>query len=89
MFQTKVVEGIKIHILCSITFFRKSYYLREKEEDYGRARQVTDDFLIRRVRFSCCITKNAHTHSTNVPLTAFSSISMVFLTRLTVTFYVN
>ena len=27
MFQTKVVEKIKTHILCSITFFRKSYGL--------------------------------------------------------------
>jgi len=24
MFQTKVVEKIKTHILCSVTFFRKS-----------------------------------------------------------------
>jgi hypothetical protein len=27
MFQTKVVYKIKTHILCSITFFRKSRYL--------------------------------------------------------------
>jgi hypothetical protein len=27
MFQTKVVKKIKIHILCSITFFEKSCHL--------------------------------------------------------------
>jgi len=27
MFQTKVVEKIKTHILCSATFYRKSYRL--------------------------------------------------------------
>jgi len=25
MFHTKVVEKIKTHILCSVTFFQKSY----------------------------------------------------------------
>ena len=27
MFQTKIVEKIKVHILCSVTFFRKSFRL--------------------------------------------------------------
>jgi len=30
MFQTKVVEKIKTHILCSVTFFRKSCRLWDK-----------------------------------------------------------
>jgi len=31
-FQTKVVEKIKTHILCSVTFFQKSYRLWENVE---------------------------------------------------------
>ena len=41
MFQTKVVEEIKIHILCSKTFFRKSCRLLYNVEKYCRAGQVT------------------------------------------------
>ena len=37
MFQTKVVEKIKTHILCSVTFFWKSYRLWDNVEKYGVA----------------------------------------------------
>ena len=40
MFQTKFVEEIKTHILCSVTFFRKSYRLWDNVEKYCRAGQV-------------------------------------------------
>ena len=45
MFQTKVVEKIKTHILCSVTFFffRKSCRLWDNVEKYGRAGQATYD----------------------------------------------
>ena len=44
MFQTKVLEKIKIHISYSITlFFRKSLRLRDNIEKYCRAGQATDD----------------------------------------------
>jgi len=43
MFQTKVVEKLKTHILCSITFFRKSRRLWDNMEKYCRAGQATDD----------------------------------------------
>jgi len=43
MFQTKVVEKIKTHILCSTTFFRKSCPLWHNVEKYCRAGQATDD----------------------------------------------
>jgi hypothetical protein len=43
MLQTKVVEKIKTHILCSITFFRKSCCLGDNMKKYGRAGQATDD----------------------------------------------
>jgi hypothetical protein len=38
MFRTDVVEKIKTHILCSITFFfRKSCYLCDNAEKYCKA----------------------------------------------------
>jgi len=43
MFQTEVVENIKRHILCSVTFFRKSCHLWDNGEKYFRAGQATDD----------------------------------------------
>ena len=44
MFQTNLVEKIKTHILCSVTFFppRKSCRLWENVEKYYRAVQATD-----------------------------------------------
>jgi len=39
MFQTKAVEKIKTHILCSATFSRKSYRLWDNVEKYCRAGQ--------------------------------------------------
>ena len=55
MFETKVVEKIKIHILCSITFFRKSCRLGDNVEKYGGAREATDDNIIQRMQV-----KNTH-----------------------------
>jgi hypothetical protein len=43
MFQTKVVEKNKTHILCSCDFFRKSCRLWDNVEKCYRAGQVTDD----------------------------------------------
>ena len=44
MFQTKVVEKIKAHTLCSITFFfRKSCRLWDNVEKFCRDGQATDD----------------------------------------------
>jgi hypothetical protein len=71
MFQTKVVEKIKTHILCSITFFRKSCRLRDNVEKYGTARQATDDNIIRRMHFLCWMTKAADTYSEYVMHTPF------------------
>jgi len=49
MFQTKVVETIKTHILCSITFPRKSCRLWDNVGKYGAARQATDGNVMRRM----------------------------------------
>jgi hypothetical protein len=70
MFQTKVVEKIKTHILCSITFFRKSCHLWGNVEKFYRARQATDDNVTQCVCFACWITKATHTHSEYVILIA-------------------
>jgi hypothetical protein len=71
MFQTKVIQKIKTHILCSITFSRKSCRLWDIVEKYGTARQTTDDNIIRRMRFTCWITKATDTHWEYVILIAF------------------
>ena len=42
---------------------RKSFGLRNSEGKYGRARQVTDDSVIRRMCFVCWIIKDTHTHT--------------------------
>jgi hypothetical protein len=43
MFQTKVVEKIKTHILCSATFFQKSCRLSANVETFGGTKQAADD----------------------------------------------
>jgi hypothetical protein len=71
MFQTNVVEKIRTHILCLITFFRKSCRLRDNVEKYGTARQATDDNIIRRMRFACWVTKATDTHPEYAILISF------------------
>jgi hypothetical protein len=39
-FQTQFVEKIKTHILCSVTFIRKSCRLRGNVENCGGAREI-------------------------------------------------
>ena len=43
MFQAKVAEKIKTHILCSITFFRKSCRLCDNVEKYCGDRGATNN----------------------------------------------
>jgi len=45
--KLKVVQKIKTHILCSITFFRKSCLLWDSVEEYCRPGQGTDDNMTR------------------------------------------
>jgi hypothetical protein len=42
----KVVEKIRTLILCSVTFIQKSCQLWDNVEEYGGARQATDDNII-------------------------------------------
>jgi hypothetical protein len=48
MFETKVVEKIRTHILVSINVFSGNRDLGHNVEKYDRARQVTHDNIIRR-----------------------------------------
>jgi hypothetical protein len=43
MFQIKVAEKIKIHILCPVIFFRKSCRSWDNVEKYGGAREDAND----------------------------------------------
>ena len=71
MFQTKIVEKIKTHILCSVTFFPKIVPLWDNAEKYGRTRKATEDNIIWRTRFACWINKATDTHSECVTFIAF------------------
>ena len=71
MFQTKVVAKIKTHVLSSIICSRKSCRLYDNVETYGKARQVTDNNIKRRMRFACCISKATDKHSGYILLNAF------------------
>jgi hypothetical protein len=71
MLHTKVVEEIIIQILCSVAFFPKIVPFMRYMEKYGTARHATDDNIIRRMRFTCWITKATDTHVEYVILIAF------------------
>jgi len=42
MFQTKVAEKIKTHILCSVTISRKPSRIANNGEKHGTTRQATE-----------------------------------------------
>ena len=70
IFQRKVVEKIKTHILCSVTFFRKSLRLWDNLEKHCRAGQNTDG---NKAHAHCMLDNEGykHTHSEYVILPAF------------------
>jgi hypothetical protein len=57
IFYIKVVEKIKIHISCSVTFFRKSWRLWDNVEKCGVARETKNHDTIWRIRVACWISK--------------------------------
>jgi hypothetical protein len=71
MFQAKVVEKVKTHILCSVTYFRKSFRLCDNVGKYCRAGQGQDDNTWH-MRIACWIPKATNTLSEYVRLIAFS-----------------
>jgi hypothetical protein len=84
----KIVEKIKTHILSSIIFAQKSCRLWDNMEKFGKARQATDDNIIRRrMRFACLLSKATDTNSHRIRKTyCFSTATMVTRTRIGVTF---
>ena len=54
VFQKNVVEEIKTHILCLKAFFRRSCWLWDNVEKYGRPRQATGDNMVH-AHFMLCI----------------------------------
>jgi hypothetical protein len=87
MFHTTVAEKVKTHILWLVTFFLFLNFcsLWDNVEKYCRARQATDDNIIRCVRIACCISKAADTHSEYVIPYFFSSATMVVWMCLNIT----
>jgi len=67
MFQTDIVRKIETHILCLITYFRKSCRLWDNVEEYGTARQATKQpdrpqMTIWRMRIACWMPEVTNTH---------------------------
>ena len=59
----KVVEKIKTHILCSVTFFRQSCSLWDNVEKCGGVRGATNDVTIWRIGVGCWIIKATYMHA--------------------------
>jgi hypothetical protein len=56
--QTKFVQKIKTHILCSELSYRKLYRLWDNVEKYGIAWQATDDNAMPHRKQAICISDN-------------------------------
>jgi hypothetical protein len=63
MFQTKVVEEMKTHILWSKTCFRKSNRLWDNVEKCGEDWEATNYFTIWRIRLACWTSKAIRTYA--------------------------
>jgi hypothetical protein len=64
-------ENQNTHFMFNNFLFRKSCRLWDNVEKHGTARQATDDNIIRRMRFTCWITKATDTHLEYLILIAF------------------
>jgi hypothetical protein len=65
-FQTKSVDKIKTHILCSINFSENCvcvFFFFVNVKEWGIDWQPTDDNIMRRINFPCWITNATDTHS--------------------------
>ena len=58
---SKVVEKIKTHILCLVTFSENPAVWDVKK--FCRAKRATDDNIIRRMLIACWMTKATNTHT--------------------------
>ena len=87
MFQTKFVEEIKTHILCSITFFfQKSCRFWDNVEKYCRAGQATEDNM---AHAYCILDTQGYKHTFRIcNICYFSTVTMVTRKLLVVMLYV-
>jgi len=87
MVQTKCVEKIKSHILCSVRvlIFQKSYLLWDNVEKYCRAGQATGDSM---AHAGCWLIKTTNTHAEYIILIA-SPLQQWLHERASVTSYVH
>jgi len=87
MLQTKVVEEIKVHILCSYFFVVENHAVYEimwkNTVERGRPQMA-----IWRMRIACWITMDTNTHSEYVTH-CFPTVTMVARTLLNITLYVQ
>ena len=86
MFQ--IVDKIRTHILCCITFFRKSCHSWGNVEKYGTIRHATDKNIIRRMRLSRWIIDYKQKLKMCNAYCVFTT-KMVTRTRLNVTLHVH
>jgi len=86
-FQAKLVEEIKIHILCSVFFFFRKFCLLWDMEKYCGAGQVTDYSM---THAHCVLDTRSYTHTLRI-LNTFccSTKAVVVQRRLSVTLYVH
>jgi hypothetical protein len=82
LIQTSIVEKIKTHILCSITFFQKLHHFLDNVEKHCRTRQATDDSM---VHGHCMLDTWDYKYTLRLYNTyCFSTVAMVAWTCLTV-----
>jgi hypothetical protein len=86
MFRIKVVEKIKTHILCSVTFSQKSYCLWDNVEKYCTAGQATDDSIIQPTHFASWVTKATWLTLRMCNKYCFSTGTVVMQTRVNIAF---
>jgi hypothetical protein len=85
--QTKVIEEIKIHILCSVTVFRKPCRLWNNVEKYCRAGQATHYNM---AQAHCMLNNQGYKHTLRICNTlCFPPATLVARTRRNVTLHVH
>jgi hypothetical protein len=90
MFQTKIVEKIKTHILCSVTFFRYSWHLWDNVKNIYIVEGGKPQMKIRRTRTVWWISKAKYIHTLRLCNThCFSTITMFARTCFSVTLHVH
>jgi hypothetical protein len=88
MFQKKFVEEIKIHILCSVTFFFENHAVYEKKWN-NFVEQGRPQMAIWPMHTACWMPKATNTHKQVFNTQCFSTETMVAVTRLNVKLFVH